>query len=266
MTGKVWHAKQWHGYGVCMTVHFHSSARGYRIAYQHQAGSAPGVVFLCGFRSDMESTKATALAEWCGREGIAFTRFDYFAHGKSDGDFKEFTIGAAIADTLEILDHVATGDQILVGSSMGGWIALHAARERKPQVRAFIGIAAAPDFTERLMVSRMSPEQRQTLRDEGLIWVHSDYFNNDYPITENFLQEARHHLLLDDVIGLDMPVDLLHGQEDADVPWEMALELSRKIVGDDITITLIKDGDHRLSRPQDMELLVDVLRRRMLLV
>ena len=244
-----------------MTISYHTTALGHRIAYQHQPGSAPGVVFCCGFRSDMESTKATALAEWCAGQGIAFTRFDYFAHGKSDGDFKEFTIGGAIAGALEVLDHVAVGDQILVGSSMGGWIALHAALERKHQVVGFVGVAAAPDFTERLMFARMTPEQRQEMEENGLIWAHSDYFNNDYPITKHFIHEARNHLLLDDVIALEKPVHLIHGQEDTDVPWETSLNLAEKLMSTEVTITFIKDGDHRLNRPNDLAWLMEAVHK-----
>ena len=208
----------------------------------------------------MESTKATVLAEWCAEQGIAFTRFDYFAHGKSDGDFKEFTIGGAIADALEMLDHVATGDQMLVGSSMGGWVALHAALERKHQVRGLVGVAAAPDFTEKLMYARLSPEQRKEIEEEGLIWAHSDYFNNDYPITKNFIHEARNHLLLDDVIALEKPVHLIHGQEDVDVPWQTSLQIAEKLMSTEVTMTLIKDGDHRLNRPSDLAWLMEALR------
>jgi pimeloyl-ACP methyl ester carboxylesterase len=240
---------------------FHTTSSGYRIAYQHQPGASPGLIFLCGFRSDMEATKATLLADWCAAQGIAYTRFDYFSHGKSEGDFKEFTIGAAIADTLEVIDHIVADDQILIGSSMGGWAALQAALDRKSRVRGLIGVACAPDFTERLMFERMTPEQRVELENEGMIWVHSDYFNSDYPITKNLIVEARQRLLLDDVIGLDIPVHLLHGQEDVDVPWQTSLELSEKIVGDDVMLTLVKDGDHRLSRPQDLELLINAVER-----
>ena len=244
-----------------MTISYHTTALGHRIAYQHQPGSAPGVLFCCGFRSDMESTKATALAEWCAQYGVAFTRFDYFGHGKSDGDFKEFTIGGAIADALEVLDFIAMGDQILVGSSMGGWIALHAALERKHQVVGLVGVAAAPDFTEKLMFPRMMPEQCAQLEEEGLIWAHSDYFNNDYPITRNFIHEARNHLLMDDGIVLEKPVHLIHGQQDADVPWETSLQLSAKLMSDEVTITFIKDGDHRLNRPNDLAWLMEAVHK-----
>lgn len=240
-------------------VRYHITASGQRMHYHHQAGSAPGVLFCCGFRSDSGSTKATALAEWCAGQGVAFTAFDYFAHGKSDGDFKDFTIGAAIEGAIEMLDHIATGPQILVGSSMGGWVALKAARERKGQVRGIVGVAAAPDFTDRLMYGRMTAEQRRALADEGVVYVYSDATQSEYPISQAFLDEAKTHLMLDDVIGLDIPVQLFHGQADADVPWETALAISEKLTSDEVTVTLIKDGDHRLNRPSDLALLMQAV-------
>lgn len=242
-------------------IQHHTTASGYRIRYGHQPGRAPGVLFCCGFRSDMESTKATALAEWCAAEGVAFTAFDYFGHGKSEGEFKDFTIGTAIEGAIEMLDHVATGPQLLVGSSMGGWVALKAARERRGQVCGIIGVAAAPDFTDRLMVGRMTPEQRRALVDEGVVYVYSDATQSEYPISQAFLDEAKTHLMLDDAIGLDIPVHLFHGQADMDVPWETALILSEKLTSDEVSITLIKDGDHRLNRPSDLALLMEAVGR-----
>jgi pimeloyl-ACP methyl ester carboxylesterase len=236
-----------------------SVSAGYRIAYQSQAGEGIGVVFCCGYRSDMDATKATALAQHCAQQQIPFTRFDYHGHGKSEMDFKDFTIGGAIADALAVLDSVATGPQILVGSSMGAWVALHAALARKSQVRGLLGVAAAPDFTERLMFARMTPEQRREMMDEGQIWAHSEFTDSDYPITQHFIEESRNHLVLDDVIGLDIPVHLLHGQADVDVPWETSLEYARQLTSDDVTTTLIKDGDHRLNRPSDLALMLAAL-------
>lgn len=244
-----------------MRPSLHSTASGYKLAYHHQPGNAPGVMFCCGFRSDLTSTKATALAEWCAARGVAFTRFDYNGHGTSEGAFEDFTIGGAIADALEILDNIAHGPQVLVGSSMGAWVALHAALARKHQVRALIGVAPAPDFTERLMFARFTPEQRVEIENEGKIWVYSDYTSSDYPITRQFIHEARAHLLLDDVIGLDKPIQLFHGQDDVDVPWETSLLLSKQLISDDVTVTLIKDGDHRLNRPADLQLLMRAVER-----
>lgn len=236
----------------------HTTAAGHRLAYHHRNGrAAAGVVFLHGFRSDMESTKAAALAEWCAIRDVGFTAFDCFAHGRSDGDFLQFTIGRAVEDALEILDHTAVGPQILVGSSMGGWVALHAALQRREQVRGIVGIAAAPDFTE-LMYLQMTSGQRTILADEGVLWVPGDY-GGDYPITRSLLTDGTAHLLLGDAIPLEMPVHLLHGQCDAEVPWETALRIAERIGGEEVTVTLVKDGEHRLSRPRDIRLLTAAL-------
>jgi len=240
---------------------FHTTASGHRIAYQHQAGEGMGVVFLAGYRSDMESTKAAMLAEHCADQNIPFTRFDYFAHGQSDGDFIDYEIGKALDDTLTVLDDIAVREVILVGSSMGGWLGLLAAIQRPQQVRGFVGVAAAPDFTERLMYKKMLPEQRREIEEKGVLYLHSEYFDNDYPVTLQFIHEARQHLLLDHPIPLSIPIHLLQGQRDEDVPWELALQITEKLVGDDVTVTLIKDGDHRLNRPQDLALLSEAVHR-----
>lgn len=230
------------------------------LAYRQHAGKTPGILFCGGFRSDMNSSKAAALLDWCRTHDVTFTRFDYYAHGETGGDFAEFTIGQAIHDATAILDQATTGDQIVVGSSMGAWIALAVALERRDRVRGLITIAAAPDFTEKLMFAQMTPDQRRALDDEGEVWVPSDY-GSDYPITRHFIHEARQHLMLDDIIGLDIPIHLFHGQEDPDVPWETTLQLAAKLMSDDVLTTLIKDGDHRLSRPQDLALLMEAVAR-----
>lgn len=240
---------------------FITSPRGHRIATHSTQGQGPRAVFCCGYRSDMASTKATALSEWCAANNVPLTRFDYFAHGASDGDFMDFTIGAAMKDALEVIDSTESDSIILIGSSMGAWVALNAALERKGTVRGFIGVASAPDFTERLMFARMKPEQRREMEENGLIWAHSEMTDTDYPITRHFIEEARTHLLLDDIIGLDIPIHLLHGQADVDVPWETSLTLTSRLMGDEVTLTLIKDGDHRLNRPADLELMMSALSR-----
>jgi pimeloyl-ACP methyl ester carboxylesterase len=239
-----------------------TTTTGRRIAYHKSWGEGRlGVIFCPGYRSDMSSTKATALAEWCAGRNLSLTRFDYNGHGTSEGDFKDFTIGGAMEDALDIIDQVTSGPQIIIGSSMGSWVALNAARERKAVIKGLIGVASAPDFTERLMLTRMTPEQRRELDDEGVIWAHSEFTDSDYPITRHFIHEARNHLMLDDVIGLDIPIHLLHGQMDIDVPWETSLQLAKQLTSDDVTITLIKDGDHRLNRPADLELMLEALGR-----
>lgn len=248
-------------YIEAMTINFHTSTRGHRIPNLITKGEGVGVMFCPGYRSDMESTKATALAEWCAGQNLPLIRFDYFAHGKSEMDFKEFSIGAAMADALEILDASGLEKVIVVGSSMGAWVALNTALERKGTVRGLVTVAAAPDFTERLMFKRMTPEQRQEMADNGLVWVYSDWTNSEYPVTMNFIEEARGHLLLDDIIGLEIPCHLLHGQADIDVPWETSLILAEKLMSDEVHVTLIKDGDHRLNRPADLQLMTDAIGR-----
>ena len=243
-----------------MTTKHHRSQSGYDIAYQRHEGEGVGVVFIHGFRSDMEGSKAVELHQLCAAHNIPFTRFDIFAHGVTGGDFLDYTIGHGVRDTLEILDHVATGDQILVGSSMGGWIMLCAALERKHQVRGLIGIAAAPDFTERFP-AKMTPEERKTIAEEGVIWRHSPYWGKSVPTTKNLLEEGRNHLVLDHPIPLDIPIHLLHGQRDTDVPWQLSMQISETVTSSDVEISLIKDGDHRLSRPQDMEILKNAVLR-----
>lgn len=244
-----------------MTPLFYTPESGVRIAYHHQHGQGEvGVMFLCGFRSDMESTKATALAEWCAAQNVRYTRFDYFGHGKSEGEFIDYTISKGLESTLHMLDQIARGPQILVGSSMGGWIGMRAAQERKGQVRGFIGVAAAPDFTDR-MRPQMNGEQQAALDKDGVVWVHSEYYGNDYPITQNLIDDGKQHFLLDDVIGLEIPIHLIQGQLDDSVPWQTALKISERVMSDEVTITLVKDGDHRLNRPQDIALLTEALGR-----
>lgn len=240
---------------------FYTPKSGQRIAYRQQYGSGErGITFIHGFRSDMESTKATAMAEWCAEHAVAFTALDCFAHGQSDGDFMDYTIGRGLESVLHILDEVARGPQILVGSSMGGWLALLAARERKGQVQGLVGIAAAPDFTEDIWLREMKPEHRATVESEGVLWVPSDY-GADYPITHQLILDGRNHLLLNDVIGLETPIHLIQGQQDADVPWQTALKIADRVIGDEVAVTLVKDGEHRLSRPQDLALIFEAVQR-----
>jgi len=245
-----------------MTILFRTTQNGHRIAYQHQPGEGRGVLFCGGYRSSMESTKATALADWCAARSIPYTRFDYFAHGASDGEFIDYTIGAAIADTLEIIDHIAAEQLIVVGSSMGSWVGMQAAIQRPMQVKAFVGIASAPDFTDRLMLKKFPPALRKQLEDEGVVYL-PDFDDNEYPVTMKFITEARRHLMLDHPIPLSIPVQLIQGQRDDDVPWETSLHIAEKLTGDDVAITFVKDGDHRLNRPQDLALMLEAVVRQL---
>jgi pimeloyl-ACP methyl ester carboxylesterase len=227
---------------------------GVPLAYALTVGRAPIVVFLPGFRSDMTGDKATHLAAFCTARGQAMLRLDYSGHGASGGAFEEGSIGRWAEDALVLIDRLTTGKLVLVGSSMGGWIALLVALARRERVGGLVGIAAAPDFTERLMWQAMAPPEREMLLRDGVLLVPSEY-GGPYPITRHLIEDGRMHLLLDAPIALDCPVRLLHGQRDPDVPWETALRIAERVIGADVQVTLVKDGDHRLSRPDDLGLL-----------
>jgi pimeloyl-ACP methyl ester carboxylesterase len=233
---------------------------GIELAWTLQRGHAPTVVFLPGFRSDMNGDKASALATFCAARNQACLRFDYSGNGASGGRFEDGTIGQWFRDALAVIDHLSDGPLILVGSSMGGWIALLAALARKERIAALIGIAAAPDFTEALMWQAMMPAQRDTLMREGILHVPSQY-GEPTPITRALIEDGRNHLLLNHPIKIDCPMRLLHGQDDPDVPWETALRIAERVTGQDVQLILVKDGDHRLSRPQDLALLRHTLAR-----
>jgi pimeloyl-ACP methyl ester carboxylesterase len=224
------------------------------LAWAHQQGRGPTVVFLPGFRSDMTGDKATALAAFCAGRGAAILRFDYSGHGASSGDFLDGTIGTWAADALAAIDALTTGKLVLVGSSMGGWIALLTAVARPDRVAAMVGIAAAPDFTQRLMWEAMAPPERATLQRDGVLYVPSQY-GDPTPITRTLIEDGANHLVLTGHIPIRCPIRLLHGQADPDVPWELSLRIAEQADTPDVRIVLVKDGDHRLSRPADLALL-----------
>ena len=227
---------------------------GTELAWARLAGASPTIVFLPGFRSDMTGDKATALAAFCAERGNGMLRFDYSGHGASGGDFLHGTIGAWAADTLAAIDALTEGKLILIGSSMGGWIALLAALARPDRIAALVGIAAAPDFTQRLMWEAMAPAERATLRRDGVLNVPSQY-GDPTPITRALIEDGANHLVLTGPIAIGCPVRLLHGQADPDVPWELALRIAERVETPDAQVILVKDGDHRLSRPSDLALL-----------
>lgn len=219
----------------------------------------PGLVFLGGFMSDMGGTKALALEAYARRGGRDFLRFDYRGHGQSSGRFHDATIGDWLDDTLSVLDELTEGPQILVGSSMGGWIALLAARARPERVAGLIGIAPAPDFTEDLIWGRATPEQRAALESVGYVDQPSEYSAEPYRITLRLIEEGRGHLLLKAPIPITCPVRLIHGMKDVDVPWQTSLRLAEALQGDDVEVTLVKDAAHRLSEPKDLRRLERVI-------
>jgi pimeloyl-ACP methyl ester carboxylesterase len=232
-----------------------------RIAVLVRPGDGPPVVWLGGFRSDMRSTKAEALDAWAAGKDRAFLRFDYTGHGESTGRFAESTISRWLEDTLAVLDSFITEKPILVGSSMGGWLALLATRDilRRALERAPAGlvlIAPAVDFTERLMWDDFPESVRHTIETEGVYLRPSLYSDEPYPITRSLIEDGRKHLLFGETIRTGCPVHILQGMQDPDVPWRHALELVEHLPGENVSMTLIKDGDHRLSRPEDLERLI----------
>ncbi len=248
--------------GASMTIEtepsYLTAEDGTRIAYHHSAGKAPGVIFCGGFMSDMTGTKALALEAACQTSGRSYTRFDYRGHGQSDAEFEDGTIGLWAGDALAVLDQVTEGPQVIVGSSMGGWIMLLLARARPDRVAGLVGIAPAPDFVLR-MWEDFSDEIKATLQRDGVYRAPSEYSEDPYAITMNLIDEGRNHLVLQETLAVDYPVRILHGMADPDVPWRQSLEIVERLQGDDIVVTFSKSGDHRLSEPGDIARLIDTV-------
>ncbi len=214
----------------------------------------PTVIFMGGYRSDMSGTKARYLEEQCAARGQGYIRFDYSGHGESGGKFEDGTIGDWLGDALAVMDRVTSDPLVIVGSSMGGWIALCAALARPGSVHGLIGIAAAPDFTEDLF-SRLSANQQKTLMETGYAAIENDYSDEPYHYTKRFYEEAKSHLILHSTHKVDFPLRLIQGMQDKDVPWETAVKIQNAFSGGDVDIVFIEDGDHRLSRPEDLEII-----------
>jgi pimeloyl-ACP methyl ester carboxylesterase len=232
---------------------------GATIAYRRRAGKAPGLLFLGGFMSDMNGTKASYLDSYATARGHAYLRFDAFAHGVSSGDFNVATVGRWRADVVAVIDALTEGPQIVVGSSLGGWIMLLAALERPARIAALVGIAAAPDATETLMWQRFSPETRTRIVGDGYVDLPSPYSAAPYRFTRKLIEEGRRHLVMNKPLPIECPMRLLHGTEDQDVPWQASLDLMQHVSGSDVVLTLVKNGDHRLSRPSDLDRLAGIL-------
>lgn len=233
-------------------------ADGVALAWRRIAGRGPTVVFLGGFHSDMTGTKAEHLSAWCATRGQAFLRLDYSGHGASGGRFEHGCIGDWAADAEAVIAHATGGPLVLIGSSMGGWIALLLATRLRARLHALVGIAAAPDFTEDLMWAEFPAEVRAAIERDGQ-WTRPSEYGGAYPITRRLIEDGRRHLVLRAPIMLDAPVRLLHGQRDPDVPWQLSLRTAEAIAGDDVRVVLVKDGDHRLSRSQDLALLTQTV-------
>ena len=232
-----------------------ASGEGRPLAYHHRQGSGPTIIFLPGYMSDMEGSKALALDAWAQRHNRAFIRFDYGGCGASGGAFEAQTLNDWRDDVLAIVDELAQGRVLLVGSSMGGWLMLHAALARPDRIAALIGIAAAPDFTS----WGFSQDEKMTILQEGRLEKPSPHSDQPTVITRDLWQSGEGLRLLHAEIAIDCPARLLHGLEDQDVPWGYGLELLKKLRSPQVQLNLIKDGDHRLSRDQDIALLIATL-------
>ncbi len=230
-----------------------------RIAVRARAGSGPGLFWFGGFNSDMRGTKALALDAWAMEHGRACIRFDYSGHGESGGAFIDGTIGRWLEEGLAVFEQFCRGPQVVIGSSMGGWMALLLARAIAKREAAgadlagLVLIAPAPDFTEQLMWNAFSDEVREEIRTKG-VWMRPSEYDDGapYPITRALIEEGRNHLLLGSAIEVGCPVRILQGAQDPDVPWQHAFALAHRLPAEDVVLTMIQDGDHRLSRPQDI--------------
>jgi pimeloyl-ACP methyl ester carboxylesterase len=232
-----------------------------RIAVRARAGGAPGLFWLSGFNSDMKGTKALALDAWAAEQGRACVRFDYSGHGESGGALTDGTIGRWLEESVAVFERFCRGPQVVIGSSMGGWMALLLARQiaRRAVGRAALAglvlIAPAPDFTETLMWNRFSPDIRREIETKG-VWLRPSQYGEPYPITRALIEEGRNHQLLGSAIDVGCPVRILQGAQDPDVPWQHAFALAHRLPSDDVVLTMIQDGDHRLSRPQDISRII----------
>ncbi|HCS71797.1 MAG TPA: alpha/beta hydrolase [Rhodospirillaceae bacterium] len=227
---------------------------GRTIAYHQMAGKSPGVVFLTGFKSDMTGGKALAIEAYCSAQGRAFLRFDYTGHGQSSGVFEDGSIGQWADDAVTALDKLTTGDQVLVGSSMGGWIMLLTALARKPRIRGLLGLAAAPDFTRDLLWDAFTDEQKAQMERDGYVDLPNCYDDQQpYRICKPLIDDGWNRLLLDGPIELDIPVRLIHGLQDDDVPWRTSLRIQEQLTSDDVEVQLVKNGGHRLSEDHDLD-------------
>jgi pimeloyl-ACP methyl ester carboxylesterase len=229
-----------------------------RIAVRIRDGAAPGLFWLGGFKSDMKGTKAAALDAWAAEHKRAYVRFDYSGHGESEGSFIDGTIGRWLEESLAVFTQYCRGPQVVVGSSMGGWMALLLARELQRRavstasLKALVLIAPAPDFTETLMWKNFPRNVKREIEEKGVWERPSAYGDGPYPITRALIEDGRKHLVMGDLIRTGCPVRIIQGVQDTDVPWRHAAELVSLLAQDDVVFTLVKDGDHRLSRPEDI--------------
>lgn len=234
------------------------TAQGRKIAYHQTLGEGEGVVFLGGFLSDMDGSKAIHLERWAKQRGRPFIRFDYSGHGQSSEEFTNGSIGEWAEDAFEVISHLTSGPQILVGSSMGGWIAFLMAKRIPKHIFGIIGIAAAPDFTEDIIWNRMDDMMRATLTRSNIVYIKNNY-GEPYPITKKLIEDGRKNLVMHDPLNLSFPIRLFHGTADEDVKMDVPLNLIEHIKGPDIELTIVKNADHRFSSEKCLDLICESL-------
>lgn len=237
----------------------HLTANGRRLAFRLTPGTGPATIWLGGFKSDMQSTKAAVIADWAAKNGRANLRFDYSGHGESGGRFEDGTITDWLDDALAVIRQKGGDRPILVGSSMGGWLSLLAARALSAEGKSLSGlvlIAPAADFTEDLMWNRFSAEIKAAINRDGVYHHPSEYSEIPTPITRTLIEDGRRHMLLGAPLKIGAPIRILQGMQDPDVPWQHVMKLVEHLAEDDVTVTMIRDGDHRLSRPEDLDRLI----------
>jgi pimeloyl-ACP methyl ester carboxylesterase len=238
-------------------LYFETSSPVQRLAYRYSPPQQdlPTVVYLCGFRSDMNGEKVLYLEGLCQQEGIGFLAFDYSGHGQSSGKFEEGTISQWLKDALDLIDNITQGPLILVGSSMGGWIAHLVALKRSNRITGLLGIASAPDFTSELMWQEFNDRQKSELTSQGWTIIPTEYNDQGWVITKNLIEDGRNHLLLNQPISLNIPIRYLHGLRDTSVPPSYSQQLVKLVTSQDVNLTLIKAGDHRLSTEENKRVL-----------
>ena len=234
---------------------------GERLAYHRRSGRGIGVTFLCGHGSDMEGTKAQIVEEWAQKNGRPSLRFDYRGHGLSSGEFLDGNISSWTADCLAALDALTEGPQILVGSSLGGWLMLNVALARPGRIAGLVGIAAAPDFTEDLLWAEFTEDQRQQIEADGVIALPNPYSDEPVKYPWHLITDGRDNLRLRGDLAISCPVHLLHGMQDAEVPWQTATATAAALAGHDVEVTLAKQAGHRFSEPDELDLLRGALDR-----
>ena len=245
-----------------VSFNFHLTEHNRKIAYKKLEGKKtgePGIIFLGGLASDMEGSKANYLEDWCRSRGNTFIRFDYSGHGQSDGVFTDGSILTWSEDALSVLDNLTNKKQVLIGSSMGGWIALILAKKRPQKIHSMIGIAAAPDFTEDLMWDNFSEDEKTKIIKHGLIKQNSEYSDEPYKISKNLILESRNCFVLRDKIELNFPVRLLQGTLDNDVPLNTAIKLINHITCEDAKLEILKNADHSFSTEECLKLISSTL-------